>query len=268
MTRPFADHALAARLEAIAARDLVLFGETAARLYPDREIEWIRVGDGAALWMGDGSPLNVAVGLGLTGPVTNGDLIAVEDFYACRSSRTSVAVCPLADATLREGLARRGYVPTSFENVLVLDLGEARLDECDPRVEVCIVDEATREVWAHTVAHGFSESGVITPAEESLAAVIAHRANSVRFLALVDGKPAGTGELAMTDGVGWLSADATLPAFRGRGVQTALQIARLRAALDAGCALAVSESAPGSASQRNMERRGFAVAYTRVEVVR
>jgi hypothetical protein len=34
---------------------------------------------------------------------------------------------------------------------------------------------------------------------------------------------------------------------------------------DAGCALAVTESVPGSPSQRNMERVGFQVAYTRVD---
>ena len=35
----------------------------------------------------------------------------------------------------------------------------------------------------------------------------------------------------------------------------------------AGCDLAVTESAPGSASQRNMERLGFRIAYTRVDLV-
>jgi hypothetical protein len=46
-----------------------------------------------------------------------------------------------------------------------------------------------------------------------------------------------------------------------------LQRARLAAAREAGCTLAVTESMPGSASQRNMERLGFSLVYTRVEVL-
>jgi len=86
------------------------------------------------------------------------------------------------------------------------------------------------------------------------------------LIAFVDGEPAGTGELHIADGVGWLSADTTLPAFRQRGVQASLQCVRLQMARDVGCELAVTESVPGSPSQRNMERNGFAVVYTRVEL--
>jgi hypothetical protein len=35
----------------------------------------------------------------------------------------------------------------------------------------------------------------------------------------------------------------------------------------AGCEFAVSESHPGSTSQRNMERLGFRVVYTRVDLL-
>lgn len=61
--------------------------------------------------------------------------------------------------------------------------------------------------------------------------------------------------------------DATLPEWRGRGVQTALLKARLERALHAGCDLAAAGASPGSGSQRNMERLGFRVAYTQVMMV-
>jgi hypothetical protein len=66
-------------------------------------------------------------------------------------------------------------------------------------------------------------------------------------------------------GVGWLFGDSTLPHYRKRGIQQAVQRHRLLLAQAAGCELAVTEAAPGGASQRNMERTGFRVAYTHVE---
>jgi len=43
---------------------------------------------------------------------------------------------------------------------------------------------------------------------------------------------------------------------------------RLREATRAGCEYAVVSTHPGSGSQRNMERRGFRVAYTKVVMMR
>ena len=94
---------------------------------------------------------------------------------------------------------------------------------------------------------------------------MAAREDAILVLGWVDGQPAGTGALVIDGGVGWLSGDSTLPQYRGRGIQQAIQRHRLRLARDAGCDLAVTESAPGSGSQRNMERLGFRVVYTHVE---
>jgi GNAT superfamily N-acetyltransferase len=59
---------------------------------------------------------------------------------------------------------------------------------------------------------------------------------------------------------------ATLPEYRGRGLQTAFMQERLRIAQQAGCDLAVTLTMPGTTSQRNVERAGFRVAYTKVVV--
>ena len=61
---------------------------------------------------------------------------------------------------------------------------------------------------------------------------------------------------------------ATLPEFRGRGVQTALINRRLWAAAQQGSEYAVVSTTPGSGSQRNMERRGFRLAYSKIVMVR
>jgi GNAT superfamily N-acetyltransferase len=59
-----------------------------------------------------------------------------------------------------------------------------------------------------------------------------------------------------------------LPEFRQRGVQSALIARRLHEAAKAGCEYAVVSTNPGSGSQRNMERRGFRVAYTKLVMMR
>ena len=52
---------------------------------------------------------------------------------------------------------------------------------------------------------------------------------------------------------------------REQGAQLALLDYRLRFAAQGGCDIAMIVTQPGSASQRNAERQGFHVAYTRTK---
>jgi len=61
---------------------------------------------------------------------------------------------------------------------------------------------------------------------------------------------------------------ATLPAYRRRGVQSALLASRLALARELGCDLAVVTTQPGSKSQGNVQRLGFELAYSRAILVR
>ena len=65
-----------------------------------------------------------------------------------------------------------------------------------------------------------------------------------------------------------INGASTLPEFRHRGSHAALYHARLRLAAESGCDIARVVTQPGSISQRNAERRGFQVAYTRAMMVR
>ena len=49
------------------------------------------------------------------------------------------------------------------------------------------------------------------------------------------------------------------------GAQAALLDTRLAYAASVGCELAMMGALPGSASQRNGERQGFRIAYTRIK---
>jgi GNAT superfamily N-acetyltransferase len=69
----------------------------------------------------------------------------------------------------------------------------------------------------------------------------------------------------MHDEVALFAGASTVPELRRRGLQAALLQERMRYAFDRGCDLAMIVAAPGSESQRNAERNGFRIAYTRTK---
>ncbi len=260
------DEELARRLEGLTAREMWRIARAARSVFPERDALAIDVAGGVAAYVGKDSPVNEAFGLGFAGEVTQDDAALLERFYSWRKARGKVAVCPFAHPSLWRVLGERGWVLDAFENVLALPLDtHAALDEPTVEIRQCSADE--RDLWARVVAVGFATPNLPTEAELDLARIIAARDSAVLLLAWIDGEPAGTGELVIEDGVGWLSADTTLAPYRERGVQRSMQLERLRRARDAGCDLAVTESTPGSPSQRNMERLGFRIAYTRVDLI-
>jgi hypothetical protein len=100
---------------------------------------------------------------------------------------------------------------------------------------------------------------------QELAAINPWRRNHVPFLAERDGQPVAAGGVALIDGVALLAGASTVPQARRQGAQLALLQARLQYAAAHGCDVAMMGAAPGSDSQRNAERQGFHIAYTRVK---
>jgi GNAT superfamily N-acetyltransferase len=268
----FADHQLACRLESLVAAEYRRLGSVADRIFPEKGAQCTDAGDGVALWLGAGSPVNTAVGLGMLGPVEEATLQLLEAFYHDRGAAAVLCMCPLADPSLLHMLGRRGWAASGFEHVLVLDAEQASQvahpvvepSASEIEVRVCLPEE--RELWGRMAARGFAD-GVAEPEPvfKEFGSLVAARDDAILVLAWVDGRPAGTGSLVVDGGVGWLSSDSTLPEYRRRGVQQAVQWHRIELARAAGCDLVVTEAAPGSQSQRNMERLGFRIVYTHAE---
>lgn len=93
---------------------------------------------------------------------------------------------------------------------------------------------------------------------------------ALAFVASVDGKlvACGVGLTIPEHRVFALCGAGTLAGYRGRGLQTALLQARMAAASEAGCEYAVVVTNGGTTSQRNAERLGFRVAYSKVTVIK
>ena len=92
--------------------------------------------------------------------------------------------------------------------------------------------------------------------------------NAHCYFAWMGDTPIGTGGMYPHQGVVELGGASTLVAYRQQGAQSALIQRRLADAHALGCDLAAVLTSPGSASQRNMQRRGFELAYTRAICVR
>jgi GNAT superfamily N-acetyltransferase len=83
------------------------------------------------------------------------------------------------------------------------------------------------------------------------------------YIAFVEEVPAAIALLHIQGKTASLAAGATMPQFRGKGCQMALIQQRITDAAEAECTLVVTQERAGTASQRNMERVGLRVAYTK-----
>jgi len=135
----------------------------------------------------------------------------------------------------------------------------------NPTLSVRIVPASERETWASTAAGGWREFGEIADLMLDLMRVSVEREDSASFLVELDGAPIATASLAIHDRVALFAGASTVPEWRRRGAQRLLFESRRQFARNAGCELAMVSVEPGSSSQRNAERHGFRVAYTRTK---
>jgi GNAT superfamily N-acetyltransferase len=265
----FIDFKFARRLEMAEAFAARACAEAARQLHPKLEVAIEEIAGGIAVFTGIGSPITQAVGVGMNGPVSDEELDRLEKFYASRGAPVALELCPLVDPSLYETLAKRGYQLREVSNVLFRNLaaGESFAEPGEGLVTRPALPEE-ESLWALTVAQGFAGHFPVTQSILDVMVGFFHRADACCFLAFVGKEVAGGAVASAHEGVGGLFGASTLPAFRRRGVQGALLAARLAWACDHGCTVAVSIALPGSASQRNIERFGFRVAYTRTKLIR
>jgi GNAT superfamily N-acetyltransferase len=257
----FMDGALAARLEATE-------GHVAASFIDARgsaDAVWRQFGSTIALCDGADSPLTQTFGLGLDGGASAARLAEIEALFTSRGLDVMHEVCPLAGVATYALLAERGYRPIELSTVLVQRLGDPR--DAAPRSDLRVrpIVAADRPAWIETSIAGWSSDPEIASAVRSIAEVSSRNPAMTQYLVEHAGAPIATGSLGVHGSVAILAGASTVPAARGLGAQALLLAARLAEARQRGCELAMMVAEPGSTSQRNAERNGFRVAYTRVK---
>ncbi|HWW74651.1 MAG TPA: GNAT family N-acetyltransferase [Pyrinomonadaceae bacterium] len=262
----FSDLPLSRRLEKAEAHGGVGFVEARARVSPEVGAGWIECAGAYAMFDGVESPVTQTFCLGIFATPNAEDFARVEEFFRERGAQVFHEVSPLAAPPTLELLNARGYQPCEFTSVMFRPLrrGARAVKTRETDIRVHVIGEGEHDLWAETSARGWSESGY-GDFMLGLARVGMARADGLSFLAELDGRAVATGAMSVHEGVALLAGASTVPEARGRGAQLALLDARLSHAAEAGCDLAMMCALPGSASQRNAERQGFRIAYTRAK---
>jgi GNAT superfamily N-acetyltransferase len=263
----FSDLNLSRRLERAEGRGCAETVETRAVVSPETGACWTEVAGAYVMFDGVESPLTQTFGLGLFETASDADLERIEEFFKERGAPVYHEVSPLADPQTFTLLNGRGYEPFEFTSVMFRPLrdGAGAAVRRDSGVSVRVVGTDEQELWAQTAARGWNEFEGLGDFMLGLSRVSAARADALSFLAELDGRPVAAGVLSICEGVALLAGASTVPEARRRGAQLALLDARLRYAAERGCDIAMMCAQPGSASQRNAERHGFRIAYTRIK---
>ena len=263
--RLFSDLALARRLERAEGHACAQFAAARRRLFPESASEWIECAGAYAVFDGVESPVTQSFGLGVFEPLSAAALETIERFFFERGAPALHEVSPLAGVAALDLLCARGYRPVEISNVLYRPVEKPESE--DPAgITVRVIGPPEADLWTDVAARGWGhehpelmeflrQSGTIATARE----------HSVCFLGEVNGEPGAAGALCVHEGVALFAGTATILELRRRGLQGALLRERMRYACDHGCDLAMMVAEAGSESQRNAERKGFRVAYTRTK---
>lgn len=220
---------------------------------------------GVAIFAGAGSPLTQGLAMGLRGPVTAAELDAIEaHLRPSGAGPRQLEVSPFADPGLLALLAERRYRINEWQLVWTRAVPSAPLAPPPPDLVVRRVAPGEEALYARVCLAGFLETEDVPAAMIDLILPSAFAADHEPHLAWLGDQPIGGGLLSVADGVAFIAGSGVRPAFRRRGAQGALIRARLDRARALGCELACASTQPGTASRRNMERHGFAVAYPKL----
>jgi len=261
-TKLLADIELAKRLERTEAYGCASFVEAHARIDPDCGATWQEFAGAHAMFDGASSPITQSFRLGVFEEANDATLGEIEEFFRSRGADVFLEVCPLAGAELAGRLVSRGYKPVELSNVMFREIDRFAPDSSST-IEVRQTGDADADSWIDTTVRGWGDIPEAADYLRQTGPVLTQYATN--FLAEKDGSPVAAAALIISDDVALLAGACTIPEARRQGAQLALNNARLAYAAEQGCNVAMVVAEPGSASQRNAERRGFRVAYTRTK---
>lgn len=263
----YSDRNLAQKLERTEAASNMSFVEARARIFPASRAEWTEIGGAYAMFDGAESPLTQTFGLGVFDEITGAEMSQIEAFFKKHDAPVFHEVAPLADTSLLSLLNSRNYQPVELTSVMFQPLEKNALNfAVNPNIKTRIIETGEEKLWARTSADGWaSEMEGLGEFMFEFGQISASCAGGFPFLAEIESAPAATGMLFVDKDVALLAGASTVPAGRRQGAQLALLNARLRYAAENGCKLAMMCALPGSQSQKNAEKQGFRIAYTRTK---
>lgn len=166
-----------------------------------------------------------------------------------------------------EALARRGFVAHELEAWMAAPLDAIRLDA--PHHDIRPVeDAASLDAFFTAFNAGWEVPEAKQPIARAALGPLPAPTGWHRFVAFVDGEPAGEAILALFDDVAYLAEAATAPRFRRRGVQRALIAHRAEFARAAGAQVLFGGVRYGDGSWANMRGYGLAETFMTLTFIR
>ncbi|WP_392537479.1 GNAT family N-acetyltransferase [Legionella sp. 227] len=231
--------------------------------YPQGRV--LEVNGGAACFSGFDSYLSQVVGWGFATKPDHfrTEIEYIEHFYrTLNHNRVDIELCPFVGNDLTLFLSQRGYRISELNNVSLLDLKSFQpLDYAAKNFIIREIKSNEKGQWAKKIALGFD-----APEAEDQFFRYA-QSKGVSTFAVYDNEVIVAGAtIAMHGDFCDLGVTSTLPAYRGRGLQKKLLIARLNMAKQLGLSWATVTTEPGSVSDCNVQKIGFHCAYTRIKM--
>jgi hypothetical protein len=182
----------------------------------------------------------------------------IEHWFGSRGCAFAVSVRP--GAGLEGALVERGYRRGSA--FMKFRRSVEQLPLCETSLRIERIDGEHASDYGAVVAAVF---GMASPLDRWFAALCTRPAWAC-FGAFDGDRLVGTGAAHFANTLGWLGATGTLADARGRGAQSAILAARIRAAADAGVRVLAAETVDrvegeAEVSFRNVVRAGFEEAY-------
>jgi GNAT superfamily N-acetyltransferase len=269
MNMAFIDGSTARQLEMCHAWRGIHYVRAKAQLHPESGVRIEIACGGQAIYAGPDSPLNRVIGLGFERPVTLSDMECIEAFYESKKAIPRIDVCPLADRSIIDVFTQSNYDIEAFQNVLIHPLDDSLAFFQPPKnIDIRQATPEDASQWILTTAQGFE--GVEEPSQETLDVLAPNFYSDAGYclFAFLEGKPAGGGGMYIHEGIAELGGASTRHPYRRRGIQTTLLQARMKLAREMNCYLVMVLTDPGSNSQRNLERIGFQLAYTKLIMIK
>ena len=264
----YSDKNLAQKLERTEATANADFVEARAAATPDINAEWIEVGGAYAMFDGVGSPLTQTFGLGMFDEITHEHFDKLEAFFKQHGAEVFHELSPLADVSVLNLLNERGYQSVEMTSVMYREIDDEMLAglQTNSQISTRIIEKGEEKLWAKTSAGGWAtEMEGLEEFMFELGHISAQTKSGLPFIAEMNGEAIAAGMLFIAGEVAMLAGASTVPEGRRKGAQLALLNSRLKFAAERGCKIAMMGASPGSQSQKNAEKKGFRIAYTRTK---
>jgi GNAT superfamily N-acetyltransferase len=252
------DRAFCDAIERADATAMQALARHAQTRFPQLHPAISEIGGGVAVYAGVNSPLSEANGIGLWERAGRDEAEALTTFYRKRGAQPRVRVTPYADPAFIRALTELGYVPLDYENALSGDL-HAIGGRRDPSV----TEMRDADAWSAATGSAFMDGAPCDESNLIIGLTVCSAPESTALEILIGGVIAASGCMDVQGEIAGFYGTATAPAFRGRGLQSALIADRIARAVERGARFGRVTTRPGTTSEQNFRRSGFVPLYTR-----